>query len=57
MKNSSVNIDFKKMATAFRLHVLKKALSAGSSIIYMKNGKIVEEDPATALQITTDSIK
>ncbi len=44
----SVNIDFKKMAVAFRKHVLDKALNAGSTIIYMKDGMLIEEDPRTA---------
>ena len=42
---SSVNIDFKKMSVAFRKHVLLKALKAGSTIVYMKDGELVEEDP------------
>ena len=33
------------MAIAFRKHVLEKALNAGGTIIYMKNGKLIEEDP------------
>jgi ABC-type proline/glycine betaine transport system ATPase subunit len=45
MKPQSVNIDFTKMAVAFRKHVLEKALNAGSTIIYMKDGKLIEEDP------------
>jgi ABC-type proline/glycine betaine transport system ATPase subunit len=49
MNTESVNIDFKRMAVAFRKHVLEKALNAGSTIIYMRNGKIIEEDPKNIL--------
>lgn len=40
-----VNINFKKMAIAFRAHVRLKALQAGSNIIYMENGQLIEENP------------
>jgi ribosomal protein L18E len=33
------------MALAFRKHVRLKALNAGSNIIYLKNGQLVEENP------------
>ena len=45
MKVEAVNINFKKMALAFRKHVRLKALNAGSNIIYLKNGQLVEENP------------
>ena len=45
MKVEAVNINFKKMALAFREHVRLKALNAGSNIIYLKNGQLVEENP------------
>ena len=48
MNPRQVNIDFKKMATAFREHVRRKAMLAGSTIIYKKNGQLIEEDPATS---------
>lgn len=48
MKPPQVNIDFKKMEKAFREHVRRKAMRAGSTIIYKKNGQLVEEDPATS---------
>jgi len=40
-----VNIDFKKMAVAFREHVRFKAAQAGSNIIYVQNGQLIEENP------------
>lgn len=48
MKNSPVNINFTKMAIAFRSHVRLKAAQAGSSIVYMKNGQLIEENPKDA---------
>jgi len=48
MKTPQVNIDFKKMEKAFREHVRKKAMQAGNTIIYKKNGQLIEEDPATS---------
>ena len=48
MKPPQANIDFKKMEKAFREHARRKAIEAGSSIIYKKNGQLVEEDPATS---------
>jgi len=48
VKPKQVNIDFKKMEKAFREHVIKKAMLVGSTIIYKKNGQLIEEDPATS---------
>lgn len=45
MKGEAVNINFKKMALAFRKHVRLKALNAGSNIVYVKNGQLIEENP------------
>ena len=45
MKIAAVNINFKKMAIAFRAHVRSKAVQAGSNIIYMENGQLIEENP------------
>ncbi len=45
MKMTAVNINFKKMAIAFRAHVRFKAVQAGSTIIYMENGQLIEENP------------
>lgn len=42
---TAVNINFKKMAIAFRAHVRLKAVQAGSNIIYMENGQLIEENP------------
>jgi hypothetical protein len=51
VKYLQINIDFKKMEKAFREHVRRKAMQAGSTIIYKKNGQLVEEDPATSKKI------
>ena len=53
MKIAVVNIDFKKMAIAFRAHVRFKASQAGSNIIYVQNGQLIEENPKDS----TKSIK
>jgi ABC-type uncharacterized transport system ATPase component len=45
MKSDKVKIDFKIMSVAFRNHVIQKAIIAGNAIVYLKDGKIVEEDP------------
>ena len=45
MKTTAVNINFKKMAIAFRAHVRLKAVQAVSTIIYMENGLLIEENP------------
>ena len=42
---SKVNIDFEKMSLVFHKYVLAKALKAGSTIVYLKDGVLVEEDP------------
>ncbi len=45
MTKSQVNINFEVMAKAMREHVRNKATLAGSTIIYKKNGVLIEEDP------------
>jgi phage gp45-like len=45
MKVQSINIDFKKIAIAFRAHVRLKALKAGSTIVYVQDGNLIEENP------------
>ncbi len=47
VKTLQVNIDFKKMEKAFPEHIRKKAIKAGSTIVYMENDQLIEEDPAT----------
>ena len=42
---TAVNISFKKMAIAFRAHVQLMSLQAGSNIIYIENGQLIEENP------------
>lgn len=51
METSRINIDFKQMENAYRAHVRKKAILADSTIVYAKNGQLIEEDPKT-LKIT-----
>lgn len=45
MIKAQVDIDFKVMSQAMREHVRRKASRAGSTIIYKKDGALIEEDP------------
>ncbi len=45
MNTDLVNIDFKQMAIAFRIHVRKKALLVQGSIVYIDSGQLIEENP------------
>jgi ribosomal protein L18E len=45
MRSTAVNINFKRMAIAFREHVRLKALQAGGNIVYVQNGQLIEENP------------
>jgi len=47
MELRKVNIDFKIMQRALKQSVRDKAIKAGSTIIYLKDGKLIEEDPKT----------
>jgi hypothetical protein len=51
VKMASVNIDFKKMAVAFRTHVRMKASNAGSTIVYLSNGWLIEENPKDSSKV------
>lgn len=45
VKKSKVNIDFQKMAESYRKHVRRKAILAGSAIVYVKGSQLIKEDP------------
>lgn len=47
MKSKQVNIDFAIMQKAMKEAVRAKALQFGSSIIYLKDGNLIEENPRT----------
>lgn len=47
MNLRKVNIDFKVMQQALKQSVRDKAIKAGSTIVYLKNGQLIEEDPKT----------
>lgn len=47
MKTKNVNIDFGVMQKAMKKAVREKALQFGSSIVYIKDGQLVEENPRT----------
>ena len=45
MSQSQVNINFEVMAKAMPKHVREKAARFNNTIVYLKNGVIVEENP------------
>ncbi len=45
---SDVNIDFTVMKKTFRELVVAKAKKANSTIVYVENGQLIEEDPNTS---------
>lgn len=47
MEPKKVNIDFNIMQKAVKAAVRAKALQFGSSIIYLKDGILIEENPRT----------
>lgn len=51
MKTYPVHINFPVMKKALREYVRKKAIAAGSTIIYMEKGKLIEENPKTSQKI------
>ncbi len=51
MKTGQVNIDFTVMAKAMREHVRNKAATAGSTIVYKKNGILIEENPRNSKKV------
>lgn len=46
-----VKINFKKLSLAYRAHVRSKAKTAGSTIFYIENGDLIEENPADQSRI------
>ena len=54
MELRKVNIDFKVMQKALKKSVRDKAIKAGSTIVYLKDGRLIEEDPKTQ---TTRTLK
>jgi hypothetical protein len=47
MNTKAVNINFALMGNALMQYVRTKAIKAGSKIIYIENGILVEENPKT----------
>lgn len=50
MKSHYVHIDYSAIARALSLHIRKKAAESNSTIVYMKGGSIIEEDPKNSKQ-------
>lgn len=48
MESAEVKIDFAVMEIALREVVVEKAKKANSTIVYMENGQLIEEDPNTS---------
>jgi hypothetical protein len=46
--NEKVNINFKAMRTAVKAYAKEKAKTAGSSVIYLQDKKVIEENLQTA---------
>lgn len=46
--NEKVNINFKVMKTAVKAYAKEKAKKAGSSVIYLQDKKIIEENLQTS---------
>jgi hypothetical protein len=40
-----VHIDFRKFRETFREFVRNKAIQSGSTIVYLSEGQLIEEDP------------
>ncbi len=47
MERTQVKIDFAVVKKTFRQFVFDKAKKANSTIVYVENGELIEEDPAT----------
>ena len=50
VKKEKVNINFPKMAETYRKYVRKKAILAGSSIVYVRGNKLIKENPGTLVK-------
>jgi hypothetical protein len=48
MKSVLVHKNFRIIAKALREHVRHKAYIAGNTIVYLKDGQIIEEDPVSS---------
>ncbi|HVX28347.1 MAG TPA: hypothetical protein VHB70_18515 [Parafilimonas sp.] len=47
MEKEKVNIDFILMRKALKQTVREKAIKANSTIVYLQDGELIEEDPKT----------
>ena len=52
MEIKKVNIDSKAMRKALKQNVRDKAIKANSTIVYLKDGELIEEDPKTQIKRT-----
>ncbi len=48
MITSQVNIDFKLLSIAFKKYIREKAKKSNSTILYKKDGQLIEENPTTS---------
>ena len=45
---SKVNIDFRLLGFALQKYIREKATKSGSTILYKKDGQLIEENPRTS---------
>ena len=45
---AKVNIDFRLLGIALQKYIREKATKSGSTILYKKDGQLIEEDPRTS---------
>ena len=55
MQKKAVQINFKIMSKAFREFVRQKAIKADSTIVYVKDGALIEENPKNSATIVLNS--
>jgi hypothetical protein len=55
MQKKMVHINFEVMAKAFREFVRQKAIQADNTIVYVKDGLLIEENPKTSAKNVLNS--
>ena len=56
MSSPQVHIDFKKMQSAIKAYVRRKAEISGSNIIYVKNGQLIQENPKSNIKTVLKAV-
>ena len=55
MQQKAVHINFEVMAKAFREFVRTKAIKADNTIVYVKDGALIEENPKNSVKTILNS--